>query len=69
MTDMIECLNANQHRSSANIVTGDFNCPNIYWHNLTSPNDRIHRPFWTLQYMPDWFNWLHYPQQLETFWI
>ena len=45
MTDMIECLIANQHRSSANIITGDFNCPSIDWSYLTSPNDRIHRPF------------------------
>ena len=45
MSDMIECLIASQHRSSANIIIGDLNCPNIEWPYLTSPNDRIHRPF------------------------
>ena len=45
MTDMIECLTTNQHRGSANIITGDFNRPNIDWPYLTSPNDCIHRLF------------------------
>jgi len=42
---LIECLTTYEHSTYTSIIVGDFNLPKINWNTLTSPGDKIHRPF------------------------
>ena len=41
MSELLSCITALTHSTCPTIITGDFNCPDIDWANLTSPNDDI----------------------------
>ena len=41
MSDLVNCITALNHSTSPTIITGDFNCRNIDWANLTAPSDGI----------------------------